>query len=51
MIKIKPIDYNILDNIKGGSSIPIWAGIAIAAIVTFVTGVIKGITNPERCGE
>ena len=41
-----------LDRIKGGTiSEAIWIGIAIASITIFISGVIKGITNPERCNN
>ena len=48
-IKIKEIDQEDLDKIKGGAAVSIWTGIVIAAIVVFISGVIEGITNPERC--
>ncbi len=38
-----------LPNITGGATISVWTGIVIAAIVVFISGVIEGITNPERC--
>ena len=40
-----------LENIKGGEGIAtgIWIGLAISAAVVFISGVIEGITNPERC--
>ena len=49
MIKIKAIEANKLDEIKGGATISVWTGIVISAIVIFLSGVIDGITNPERC--
>ena len=49
MINIEKIQEEALWSIKGGTSIPIWIGVAIAAIVIFLAGVIEGITNPERC--
>lgn len=49
MIKIKKIEVEELDKIKGGATISIWTGIVIAAVVIFLSGVIEGITNPERC--
>ena len=49
VIKIKEIDQEDLDKIKGGAVVSIWTGIVIAAIVVFISGVIEGITNPERC--
>ena len=45
------IPNNSLDKIKGGTSISIWTGMAIAAIVIFLSGVIEGITHPERCSN
>ncbi len=49
MIIIKIIQEEKLERIKGGATISIWAGIAVAAIVIFISGIIEGITNPERC--
>ena len=41
-----------LNRIKGGTiTEAIWTGIAIATITIFISGVIKGITNPERCNN
>ena len=37
--------------IQGGAGISIWAGICIAALTVFISGIIEGITNPERCKE
>lgn len=37
-----------LANITGGG-VNVWVGVAIAAIVVFISGVIEGITNPGRC--
>ena len=51
MIKIQKIEKEQLEKIKGGATITIWTGIAIAAIVVFLSGVIEGITNPERCNS
>ena len=48
MIKIRKIDEIELENIKGGA-ISVWTGIAIAAIVIFISGIIEGITNPQKC--
>lgn len=36
-----------LSKISGGISA--WGGVAIAAIVVFLSGVIEGFTNPGRC--
>ena len=46
---MKKIEEENLEKIKGGEAVSIWVGIAIAAIVVFISGVIEGITNPERC--
>ena len=53
MIIIKRIQEEQLETIKGGSTtlFTVWTGIAIASIVIFISGVIDGITNPNRCGE
>jgi len=48
-IKIKEINKEDLEKIQGGAAVSIWTGIAIAAIVVFISGIIEGITNPERC--
>ena len=51
MINIKKLNEENLENIKGGEGITtgIWIGLAISAAVIFISGVIEGITNPERC--
>jgi len=53
VINIKIIKEEKLENIKGGATtfFTVWTGVAIAAIVIFISGVIDGITNPNRCGE
>ena len=48
---MKKINDNESQNIKGGAGLSIWAGICIAALTVFVSGIIEGITNPERCKE
>ncbi len=48
---MKALNMETLESIKGGTSAPIWIGIAIAAVVIFLAGVIEGIVNPERCNE
>ena len=41
-----------LDRIKGGTiSETIWTGIAIASLTIFISGIIKGITNPGGCSD
>ena len=49
MIKIRRINDENLEKIKGGAMISVWTGIVVTAIVIFVSGVIEGITNPGRC--
>ncbi len=39
---------NELENITGGS---VWVGIAIAAIIIFISGVLEGFTNPNKCNN
>ena len=51
MFNIEIIKEEQLENIKGGAAITIWTGIAITAIVVFLSGVIEGITNPKKCNE
>ena len=36
-----------LENITGGFSVCV--GIGIAAVVVFLSGVLEGITNPDKC--
>ncbi len=38
-------------SIKGGAGFSIWAGIVIAALAIFVSGIIEGVTNPAKCSE
>jgi len=49
VISIKILKNDELDNIKGGSATVIWVGLAITAVIVFASGLIEGITNPERC--
>ena len=44
---MKDIDKKDLENITGGFSV--WVGIGIAALVVFLSGVLEGITNPDKC--
>ncbi len=48
-IKIKNLSCSAMEEITGGAN---WIGIAlvVAAVVVFISGVINGYTNPERCG-
>lgn len=43
------IQSDELDKVVGGGSV--WIGVAVAAVIVFLSGVIEGITNPGRCGE
>lgn len=45
---MKRLERAELCNVVGGGN-EILIGIAIAAIVIFLSGVIRGYTNPERC--
>ena len=45
---MKKLDVFEEEKIKGGA-LSVWAGIAISALIVFFSGVIQGITNPERC--
>jgi hypothetical protein len=39
-----------LEKIKGGEGVStVFIGVAIAAAIVFISGVIEGLTNPERC--
>lgn len=51
MVNIKKIREEQLDKIKGGATVSIWTGVLIATVIIFFSGVIEGITNPERCNE
>ncbi|MBQ3297654.1 MAG: hypothetical protein IJG97_02490 [Bacilli bacterium] len=51
MVKISKISDEKLEKIKGGTTISVWTGIAIAGIVIFLSGVIDGLINPKGCGE
>lgn len=45
---MKSLDNNSLQGITGGSAL---TGIAIAAVVIFLSGVLEGFTNPGRCSD
>lgn len=52
MVKITKISTENLEKIKGGEAVSVvWLGIAITAVVIFLSGVIEGLTNPMRCGS
>lgn len=42
------LDKERLEKINGGS---VWTGIAVAAIIVFLAGVLEGFTNPGRCNN
>ena len=47
---MKVVENEKLEKVKGGEGIAaVWIGLAVTAIVIFISGVIEGITNPERC--
>lgn len=48
MVKIEESE---LEKINGGAVSYIWVGIAIAALIIFLSGFIDGIANPKKCGE
>lgn len=53
MIKIEKLTINQLEDIQGGAAVTIstgvWIGLIVSTIVVFLSGVIEGITNPEKC--
>jgi len=46
---MRKLDDKELENIVGGALEEAWIGIVIAGIITFVSGVINGFTNPNVC--
>ena len=51
MIRIIKVADTQLETIKGGSVPYVWIGIAVAALIIFLSGVIDGIANPKECGS
>ena len=47
---MKIMENQELERISGGAVPYIWIGIAVAAVIIFLSGVIDGITNPKECG-
>ncbi len=45
------IEENKLDTISGGmtTTAAVLIGVGVTALVVFLSGLIEGITNPERC--
>lgn len=46
---MKVLDSNELKRVAGGMSV--WAGVAIAAAIVFVSGIIEGFVNTGRCND
>jgi len=51
VIIIIKVEDTQLEEIKGGSVPYIWIGIAVAALIIFLSGVVDGIANPKECGS
>lgn len=51
VIKIIKVDDTQMEKIKGGSVPYVWIGIAVAALIIFLSGVVDGIANPKACGS
>ncbi len=50
MIIIIKVEDKELERVSGGAVPYIWIGIAVAAALIFLSGVIDGIANPKECG-
>ena len=50
VIKIVKLEEAQLETIKGGAVPYIWIGIAVAALIIFLSGVVDGTANPKECG-
>lgn len=48
MIKLEEKE---LERINGGAVPYIWIGIAVVALIIFISGFIDGLVNPKKCGE
>lgn len=48
---MKQLDTNELCNVKGGFTVTPWLVLGISAAIVFLSGVIEGITNPDRCNS
>lgn len=46
MIELK--DHE-LEKISGGAVPYIWIGIAVAAVIIFLSGVVDGVVHPKEC--
>ena len=50
-MKIEKLNLVELESIIGGTSTPIITGLIVAAIITLISGIIDGISNPRGCNE
>lgn len=45
---MKAVENNELDKVKGGEIMTaVWIGLAVTAIVIFISGVIEGLRKPK----
>lgn len=49
MIWMEKLNDTELSNIKGGFTMNVWIALGISALVVFLSGVLEGITNPDKC--
>ncbi len=47
---LQNIDYKNMEKITGGSSTLAGVALIVTAVIIFLSGVINGYTNPEKCG-
>lgn len=50
MIRIVKLEDKQLEEIQGGTVPYVWIGIAVAALLIFLSGFVDGIVNPKECG-
>ena len=49
---MQKIEEEKLEKIKGGEGIAaVWIGIAVASALIFISGIIEGLTNPQKCSS
>ena len=48
---MEKLDDKDLCNIKGGFTMTPWIALGIAAVVIFISGILEGITNPNKCNS
>ncbi len=46
---MKKLNSTELSNIKGGFTFNGWIALGITALIVFISGVIEGFTNPDKC--